>query len=62
MNLIDEMISVPAWKTFGMVVGQRPATLGSDNCVDVLLQEHPEQSAGTCKWYHLEPNEYELIG
>ncbi len=60
MQLIDQMVSVPAWKTFGMVIDQRLPVYGSDDAVSVLLQEHPDQTASRCKWYHLEPGEYEV--
>jgi hypothetical protein len=55
---IGDFISVPAWKTYGMVIGVDLAWYGSDDARRVLVQEHPDQRTADCKWFQLEPGEY----
>jgi hypothetical protein len=57
---IGNFIEIPAWKTFGMVIGIEPAWHGSDDAIRVLIQEHPEQRTADCIYFHLEPGEYTI--
>jgi hypothetical protein len=57
---VGDFIKIPTWRVEGCVVALRPATLGSDDAQEVLLQTSPEQTEGMT-WYRLEPNEYEEI-
>lgn len=56
---IDDFIEIPVWKTFGMVIKDRPASYGSDDAQEVFVQESPEDERGT--WYHLEPGTYTFM-
>jgi hypothetical protein len=55
---IGTMISIPAWRTFGMIVEIMHATHGSDDAIEVMVQENPESE--TARRYHLEPGEYQI--
>jgi hypothetical protein len=55
---IGDFIEVPAWNVTGCIVDMRPATLGSDNAIEVRLQHTPHQSEHGWRWYRLEPTEY----
>ena len=55
-----DFISIPAWDAYGQVIATDLPHYGSDDAQRVLLQEHPEQPASACRWYHLEPGTFEL--
>lgn len=61
ITLVGEMIEVPAWQTFGMVIAERPTTIGPEGTVSVLLQKSPDQPARGWRWYRLAPGEYEVV-
>jgi hypothetical protein len=50
-----DFIAITAWNVEGLVTSVSPATTGSEEAVEVTLQEHPD---GPEKRYRLEPNEY----
>lgn len=54
---VGDFIEIPAWRVTGCVMGIEAAPIGSDECIDVYLQERPDQ---TCRFkrYRLEPSEY----
>lgn len=45
-----------AWQRSGQVVDTRPATMGSEQAVEVLVEHRPDDPAP--KWYRLEPGEF----
>lgn len=53
---VGDMISIPSWNTYGMVVGHELPTHGSDAAQLVLLQEVPDSPK--VQRYHLEPGDY----
>ena len=55
---VGEFINIPAWNTSGQVIKTRPATFGSDDAVEILLQRHPEDRRP--RWYRLEPGQYRV--
>lgn len=58
-SLVGEFIRVPAWNTEGMVIDQRPSTLGSEDSISVLVEVKPDDPRP--RWYRLEPSEYEVL-
>ena len=57
----DDFIAIPAWRvTVGCVLDERPATLGSDDAIEVLVQNGPDDNSP--RWYRLEPDEYTIVG
>ena len=56
---IGEFISIPAWKTEGMVIATAPATLGSADAIVVLVETRIDDPSP--RWYRLEPDEYEIV-
>jgi hypothetical protein len=58
--LIGEFVRIPAWRVdAGQVIDQRPALLGSDDAVAVLVEVRPDDPAP--RWYRLEPAEFEVL-
>jgi hypothetical protein len=57
---VGEFISIPAWQTEGMVIATRPAMLGSDASIEVLVEVKPDDPRP--RWYRLEPAEYVIVG
>lgn len=57
-DLIGEFITVPAWHTSGQVIASRPATLGTDDAIEVLIETKPEDPRP--RWYRLEPSEFTI--
>jgi hypothetical protein len=55
---VGDFIKIPAWSVEGCVVDLRPATLGSDDAQEVLLEVQPDDPHP--RWYRLEPGEYEV--
>lgn len=60
MIQVGDFIEIPAWRTEGMVIAIESAHYGSDEARRVLLQEHPDQPDSACRWYHLEPGQYDV--
>jgi hypothetical protein len=58
---IGDFIEVPAWNVTGCIVDMRPATLGSDDAIEVRLQHAPDEDERGWRWYRLEPSEYEVL-
>jgi hypothetical protein len=59
-NLIGEFVRIPAWRVdAGQVIDQRPALLGSDDAVAVLVEIKCDDPAP--RWYRLEPAEFEVL-
>ena len=54
--MIGTFITIPAWKTFGMVIDKQPAHYGSEGAIRVLVETRPDDVAP--RWYNLEPDEY----
>ena len=57
--LIGEFITIPAWQTSGQVIATRPAMIGSEQAVEVLIETKPNDPSP--RWYRLEPTEYEVL-
>lgn len=56
---VGDFIMVPAWRVEGQIIASRPATLGSEEAVEVLLEVRPDDPCP--RWYRLEPNEYTVM-
>ena len=56
-----EFIEIPAWQAFGLVHTVTTPIYGSDEAVQVLLQEHPDQAVATFRSFRLEPGEYTIL-
>jgi len=52
---VGDFIRVIAWNVEGQVTAIRPPWMGSEDAVEVLLQERPD---GPERRYTLEPSEY----
>ena len=52
-------ITIPQWRTHGLIVASRHPLYGPDGTIEVLVQCDPEDEADVC-WYHLAPGEYTL--
>lgn len=59
-TLVGEFIEAPAWQTFGCVEDQRPASIGAEGTIEVLLCEYPDQPARLWRWYRLAPGEWSI--
>lgn len=58
--LVGEFITVPAWQlAVGQIIDQRPASLGSDAAIEVLVESKPEDPRP--RWYRLEPTEFSFL-
>ena len=55
---VGDFITVPAWKVSGQVIDTRPAILGSEDAIEVLLETRPDDPRP--RWYRLEPTEYTI--
>src|SRR4030095_3129774 len=55
-NVVGEYVRVGSWKIQGLVVAQRPATLGKDPAIEVCIQPRPTDRHP--RWYRLEPTEF----
>ncbi len=53
---VGDFITIPSWETFGQVVDTRPATIGTPDAIEVLVESKPDDPAP--RWYRLEPSEY----
>ena len=54
-SMIYEFITIPSWGVSGMVIDERPATIGGDNAREFLVQYNPNHEG---EWFRLEPGEY----
>ena len=54
---IGEFITIPFWRTYGMVIDLEPAIHGPDGSFRACVQEVPD---GCGVWYHLEPGQWAL--
>jgi hypothetical protein len=50
---VGDFVTIPTWRTTGMVLALTPAWSGPDGSFRALIQEHPKDDKGT--WYTLEP-------
>lgn len=50
---VGDFITVPAWSVFGQAIATRPATLGSEQSQEVLIERKPDDPHP--RWYRLEP-------
>lgn len=55
---VGDFIEIPAWRVEGLVTSVKAADLGSDDAIEVTLQEVPE---GPERRYRLEPDEYRVL-
>lgn len=55
---VGDFISVPRWKTFGMVTVIEPAQYGPEGTIRVALQEDP--NSDRVRWFNLPPGTYEV--
>lgn len=56
-----DFISVPAWQTFGMVIGfDHDAAQLRGYQYGFLVQEHPDQKTADCKYYWLNDGQFEV--
>ncbi len=53
---VGDFITIPAWETFGQVVDIRPATMGTPEAIEVLVEHKPDDPDP--RWYRLEPGAY----
>ena len=58
-SLVGEFVYIPAWHVTGCVIAERPASLGSEAAVEVLVEAKPEDPRP--RWYRLEPAEFEVL-
>lgn len=56
-SMIGAFIRIPSWNVQGMVIDERPYTIGPEDCKMYLVQYNPEHEG---EWYRLRPNEYEV--
>ena len=54
--IVGDFITIPAWQRSGQVIDTRPATMGTDHAVEVLVEHCPDDPRP--KWYRLEPGEF----
>ncbi len=55
---VGDFVSIPAWRIEGMVTAVRPATTGSDDAIEVFVQERPD---GPERRYRLEPGQFTVV-
>lgn len=55
---VGDFISIPKWKTFGMVTEILKPEYGSENVQHIRLQENPDSNA--TRRFHLEPDEFKF--
>lgn len=58
---VRDFIEIPAWGAIGCVMDVKESDVGSDDCIQVLLQEDPEDPASNWKVYRLEPGQFEVV-
>lgn len=56
---IGDFITIPAWRTTGLVIDTEATLIGSETAQRVLVQDRPE-AAG--RWYTLELDQFEIEG
>jgi len=56
---VGEFIRIAEWMVEGMVIGIRPAMLGSDDAIEVLVEVDIDDP--NPRWYRLEPGAYEVV-
>ena len=59
---VGEFIEIPTRQTAGIVVAVESAWHGPDSAFRAMIQEYPEQSVHNCRWYHLEPGDFRIVG
>ncbi len=55
---VNDFIRIARWKTEGMVIATRPASLGTDEAQEVLIERKPDDPSP--RWYRLEPHEFQF--
>jgi len=56
---VGEFVEIPAWRVGGQVVALRPAMLGSEAAVEMLIETRPDDPKP--RWYRCEPSEYVVV-
>lgn len=54
-DMIGAFIHILTWNVSGMVIGERPATLGPDGSREFLVQYNPSHEG---EWFRLLPDDY----
>ena len=58
---VGDFIDIPAWAATGCVMSLQPATQGSEDAIEIRLQESPDAPPDAWRRYRLEPHEYRIV-